>query len=208
MSDYDKLKALFDGSVLSLGKAIGQPEGAEFDRSWQIYLDDRDRDLRELLASPADFACYINDMTDLETKVLFSNPLSDEPDAQAISMLVGVVDKDPARTWAIYVDVTLPYESDLSVSAYFSVFESTSRIVSLIEQQTAHAKISAAQAINSAVEHYSQGDPARVCELLDHLRSTGGSSTHWLSQWEAHLMGDQLDKATPATSKAPRGTRM
>jgi hypothetical protein len=94
------------------------------------------------------------------------------------------------------------------VSAYFSVFESTSRIVSLIEQQTAHAKVSAAQAINSAVENYSQGDPAKVRELLDHLQSAGGSDIHWLPQWEAHLMADQLDKATPATSKAARGARM
>ena len=198
MTDYDKLRVLFDDSHESLGEADSEPQGKTGSRIWSFYLNSVERDTFEDADSLLD---NIKELTGLEAQVLYSKKSFGDGDDQAddFTVMIGCVDEDPDKTWLVQIDVALPHVEDFDCSAEVSVWESRKDIDKVMSGHTEEALSDATAGVCGAIQEYAKGDPERVREIFDAIRADQDSG-QWLREWEAGLMGKTLNETTP---KAP-----
>lgn len=198
MSDYDKLRVLFDDSHESLGEADSEPQGKTGSRIWSFYLNSVERDTFDDADALLD---NIKELTGLEAQVLYSKYTFGNGDDQAddFKVLIGCIDEDPNKTWMVQLDVALPHEEAFDCSAEVSVLENRKDIDKVMSGRAGEALSDVTVSVCSAIRQYAKGDPERVREIFDAIRADQDSG-QWLREWEAGLMGKTLDETTP---KAP-----
>lgn len=200
MSDYEFLPALFRGD--GLGDQKFKPKGPSGSRQWSFYESSVDRDIVDDVQSLID---HVEAETGLVAEALLFNVESGDGDDQADThtMVVGHLDEDPGKTWAIKIRAVLPHVEDFDTAAEILVLENRADIEILIGADRANAFRDLARDISLLVNLITQGDPDLVEQAFAHIRADEENG-QWLRQWEAIRLGQSLDQATaPATGKKP-----
>ena len=199
---FDAIAALFDGNDPSFGTARGRPKGTQGARSWSFSLDAVDRDLME---DAADLAEYLGEDTGVEAGVLHTSVVEGDGDDQCdeYTHIVGHLDADRAKCWAVQIKATVPHVEAFDVGAEVLLLEDPRQIRLISGKKDDEELEAVARALVGMVNGYAGGNNEKLLALFDAVADhpDGG----FMRVLEAKHRGAGLDASTPAgKGKTPR----
>jgi hypothetical protein len=207
MKHIELLRTLFDGSEGSIGDATSQLHGTCPTQPAAFYLDDiRD----EMVWPPSALLRRILDKAGLVGSVLHQHE-SWEYRESVRNVIVGVVDPDPSRTWAIHMhhtrlpDMDSEYNNEDVATTSVRLVTEVSEIEQLVASQEALAMDKTVRYVGEAITRLVGGEPAKVWQLVDRLRDAQPGLVDWLPAMEACIIGKTLGEHTQiAQAPTPR----
>jgi hypothetical protein len=195
--DIELLRTLFDGSPGSIGETEDSLDGE--DLTQEFYLE---QVWESSLWPPANLLAQIKVQADLDASVLHQHE-SLEYRESVRDVIVGVIDPDPSRTWALHIhhtrlpDIDSEYNNEDATTTSVRLVADRNDIERLIASQEALAMEKTVRQVGIAITSLVGNDPSKVWKFVENLRAASPSLVGWLPAMEAFIVGQTLGANTP-----------